>query len=1131
MYLSTLLKSVDIIALQEHWLFSFEKYKLEEFAAAHGFSSFVKCVDDDDPISAKQRVRGWGGCALLWRKEFDQYVVRVQDGSDRLCCITLNQRDNVLCIISTYMPTTGSKAKDLSYESCLDEIQEICQKYCDSQILLLGDMNASFTRMNPTNRDRTFMKAMKEMNFCAPEGFCENTFHHHNDVSSSQIDYILPFKNSFILKLEVLSRESTNTSTHDPVITQIHVCGQITQKCEHINSQTVEVKRINWETLDILKYQRTLQDQFEESNILHLDDVQEQILKLSEALNYSTLQSCEAKVVRKKIGNKRKPQNPEVRNLIKQSKEAHWKWKSSGGGKDCTLYEECKSAKKQLRKAQRQLEATIRNKQYTEIMESHSGNKKLFYTLIRKQRNTNIQSMSRLVVDGTSYESSVEIGNVWADYFEQLSRASVDDKFDEKYKCMVEQDLHNLRMLYKTTETISQFTTVDEILLVLNTMSNGKAPDELSVMVEHLKYGGIIVARMLEQLFNKIYTSGIVPEIFKSGIITPIYKKQGKPLDDPNSYRRITVCSIIGKVFEKILQSKIIDILDNQQSKLQRGFTKDVSASNAGLLLTEAIAEAKDSNHPLYAVFIDASKAFDVVWHASLLRKLHVAGVTNWDWIILDEWYKGLSSKVKWDGELSRCFREEQGVRQGGILSPLLYKVFINPLLKSFEDENLGYKIGSIHVGSPACADDVLLMSKSLTELQIMLLVQEHYANNERYFISESKSKVMMLNHNRQLEKNSEQLLLHNKPIEQVDEYTHIGIQRNALKSTVVSERIKLARRTSYALMGAGLHGYNGINPIVSIQLWNIYVRPRLIYGLESVVLQQKDIERLTLYYKTVLKNLQCLPERTADVALYVLTGQLPILSTLHYQILVRLGSILRNEGIEKELCTRQLLVKDSSSKSWFIYAKNILDQYNIVSIYELLIEVPPPGVWKRLVRNKINQYWIALLENEIKGKTSLKFMNCKIVPGLIHNLWSSAGHNCISIKKASIKARLVTGTYTLQSDRAKFYSYREKPDCKLCLEDVEDRKHFILECGVLKSVRTPFLLELKNILMDVDESIYEHLQRKNLLLQLLLDCTHSSIPLVLQSSDVAYRIESLSRGLCFALHRERCARLEIHVG
>jgi hypothetical protein len=104
----------------------------------------------------------------------------------------------------------------------------------------------------------------------------------------------------------------------------------------------------------------------------------------------------------------------------------------------------------------------------------------------------------------------------------------------------------------------------------------------------------------------------------KSGIITPVYKRHDKPLEDPNSYRRITVLSIVGKLFEKVLLKKILPTLREKQNELQRGFTKDVAPTNTALLLTEAIGKYE----PVYTCFVDASKAFDVVWHSSMLRRL-----------------------------------------------------------------------------------------------------------------------------------------------------------------------------------------------------------------------------------------------------------------------------------------------------------------------------------------------------------------------------------------------------------------------------------------------------------------------------------------------------------------------------
>ena len=102
--------------------------------------------------------------------------------------------------------------------------------------------------------------------------------------------------------------------------------------------------------------------------------------------------------------------------------------------------------------------------------------------------------------------------------------------------------------------------------------------------------------------------------------------------------------------------------------------------------------------------------------------------------------------------------------------------------------------------------------------------MQEHFANCERYFISESKSKVMIFNEKR-TDSRVDEFYLHDKPLEIVSEYTHIGMEHLASGKEMNSERIKMARRTCYSLMGAGMHGYNGINPEVIIKLWNTYIK------------------------------------------------------------------------------------------------------------------------------------------------------------------------------------------------------------------------------------------------------------------------------------------------------------------
>ena len=137
--------------------------------------------------------------------------------------------------------------------------------------------------------------------------------------------------------------------------------------------------------------------------------------------------------------------------------------------------------------------------------------------------------------------------------------------------------------------------------------------------------------------------------------------------------------------------------------------------------------------------------------------------------------------------------------------------------------------------------------------------------------------------------------------------------------------------------MGAGLHGLNGVNLEVSISMWQTYVRPRLMYGLESVYLSKSDISKLELYQRKVLRQILHLPERVASCAIYILSGQVPLESDLHKRRLSLYGNIVRNDCIERELATRQLAIKDSTSKSWFVALQEVLYRYRLPTAYDLL--------------------------------------------------------------------------------------------------------------------------------------------------------------------------------------------------
>ena len=701
------------------------------------------------------------------------------------------------------------------------------------------------------------------------------------------------------------------------------------------------------------------------------------------------------------------------------------------------------------------------------------------------------------------------------------------EKFDSTYKSKVELRKLLIQNICEHDETDFEPVSREQVIKTIKSMKNNKAADMSGLTAEHIKFGGDVLVDCLTSVVNDILKSGKIPDVFKQGVITPVYKKQGKPANDPNSYRRITITSIVGKLVEKIHLDSVTEMLSKVQSKLQRGFTKDTSPSFGSLILTEAIAESIDNGKPLFTTFIDATKAFDVVWHDSMLVKLYDAGIQGYKWTFLNEWYKGLESFVKWEGKLSEPFSERQGVRQGGIWSPTAYKHFLNPLLDSIAQSRLGLQIGSIFAGLVAVADDLLFMADNEEEMQCQLNVQGNYAGEERYNVSETKTKSMLYN------KTCNQysvFTMNGNDIEVVNSYKHLGLTRKAKfndNSELITERIQLARSTAYALMGAGLHGLNGVNPEVSVSLWNLYIQPRLLYGLESIQLSRADISKLEKYQRDFLRQIQHLPERVAACSVYILSGLLPVEAEIHKSQLTLFGNIIRQDCVERDLAIRQLAVKDLKSKSWFITIQETLFQYNLPSAHDLIENPPEKITWKAQVKLHIRKYWEKSIIAEARLKSTLRYLNFENYKvGRVHELWSSAKCNQHSVYKSFVHVKISVGTYILQSNKARFNQFQVSKLCPLCNRDDETVEHFLLRCDELQSVREPFVRQVVLLLESTMDTTTRAWEGDNMV-QLILDPTTVLSWCGTEDESTLDQLFSVARSLCYALHVRRSALLE----
>ncbi|CAC5390532.1 unnamed protein product [Mytilus coruscus] len=299
--------NVDILAIQEHWLWSFEKSKLEKletFAADRAFSTTLECTDEFDPISNRQRIRGWGGCDILWRSHLDQFVKIHPDGSERICIITIDSKPKPICIVAVYMPCSGNHT-----------------------IIVLGDLNVSLIRKQKITRDKV-LTSIQEINLCVPRNYpLSHTFFYHNNKASSQIDYILAFNDSsFFTKTDIFCMSPLNLLSHVPVTATLNCNFHDIQKTDEDN--IVTMNRVNWEKCDTLKYQSILNEKLKSLDIAS-GTLDEQFQNVADIFKTSAEESSVA--VKKRRVRKLKPWPTNLRSMCYDSKQAYIIFTQDGG--------------------------------------------------------------------------------------------------------------------------------------------------------------------------------------------------------------------------------------------------------------------------------------------------------------------------------------------------------------------------------------------------------------------------------------------------------------------------------------------------------------------------------------------------------------------------------------------------------------------------------------------------------------------------------------------------------------------------------------------------------------------------------------------------------------------------------
>jgi hypothetical protein len=494
------------------------------------------------------------------------------------------------------------------------------------------------------------------------------------------------------------------------------------------------------------------------------------------------------------------------------------------------------------------------------------------------------EPVPRAVLDdqGVEHTSESEVKAVWREAWASLARhAAEDERFDASFhdeivrRVAESEQIEDERAMGQPTPPLTPEQTaamelnvpieLEEVRKAVRRLQAGKAAGCDAVCAEALREGGDVMLRCLLQLCRLMWRDGAVPDDMTRGVVVPIHKDGDRRA--PLNYRPITLLSIVGKVWTSVLQARLLTWLEAKGIIMleQGGFRPRRGCADQVFALTELIKLRRVQGRNTFACFIDIRKAYDMVWHDGLKMKLLDAGVHGPMYAAIRALYKACSSSIRLAGEMgyTTWFPIETGVRQGCVLSPTLYSLFINDMakeLKSHESSGVGLPLvtGRPHqdqMPRRLCllmyADDIVLLGEDAQQLQILMDGVAAYARRWRFEVNHAKCGLMCFRPGGVgtlgRERPPPTLLLGGKAVDWVTSYVYLGVEMHGGRpfGRFRLRMLRAAKRASYAVSGMGLHS-GKMRVALGVQLYKALVRPLLEYCAEvSSVSAWPQAERL----------------------------------------------------------------------------------------------------------------------------------------------------------------------------------------------------------------------------------------------------------------------------------------------
>ena len=393
--------------------------------------------------------------------------------------------------------------------------------------------------------------------------------------------------------------------------------------------------------------------------------------------------------------------------------------------------------------------------------------------------------------------------------------------------------------------------TEEEIREAIKMLRNGKAAGSDEIPAEAIKADLDTAVSVLHSLFGKIWEEGKVPAEWREGLIIKLPKKGD--LRECSNYRGIMLLSVPGKVFNRILLERIKEAVDPKLRDQQAGFRRNRSCADQIATLRIIVEQTSEWNSPLYINFIDYEKAFDSVDRETLWKLLRHYGIPEKITSLIKCIYKDMNCKVNHAGQLSESFEVKTGVRQGCLLSPFLFLLVIDWIMKTTtEGRNNGIQWTlTTQLDDLDFADDLALLSHNHRQMQEKTSQLETTSARTGLKINKKKTEVMRINATV-----NAPITVNGEPVKEVESFVYLGsvIDKQGGTDRDVAARIGKARGAFVTLKN--IWAAKEINLKTKIRIFNSNVKTVLLYGCETWRTTKKMLQRIQTFINSCLRRI-----------------------------------------------------------------------------------------------------------------------------------------------------------------------------------------------------------------------------------------------------------------------------------